>query len=66
MASDNTNNATQRPYPRIIPDIDNWPIYTLSKDREQLIESVIDETLENILKKNPTEKDIHDELAKAV
>lgn len=61
-----TPKSPSRPYPWILPNIDDWPIYRISKDRELLIESVIDETLDNILQKNPTEKDVHDELAKAV
>ncbi len=61
-----TQQSPTRPYPWILPDIEDWPIHKISRDRNLLIESVIDETLDNILKKNPTEKDIHDELAKAV
>lgn len=58
--------SPSRPYPWILPSIEDWPIYKISQERDLLIEQVIDETLEHILRKNPTEKDIHNELAKAV
>lgn len=66
MADQHTQGSPSRPYPWILPDIEDWPIYKISKDRNLLIEQVIDETLENVMKKNPTEKDVHNELAKAV
>lgn len=58
--------SPSRPYPWILPSIEDWPIYKISQERDLLIEQVIDETLDHILKKNPTEKDIQVELAKAV
>lgn len=67
MAGQNENEKiTLKPYKRIIQDIDEWPIARISHDRDRVIESVVQETLEVIMKKNPTEKDIQNELAKAV
>jgi len=67
MGNETPNKTSPaRPYPRILQDIESWPIYRISQDRDLLIEEVIDETLEVILAKNTTEKDIHNELAKAV
>lgn len=57
---------TIHPYPRIIPNIDEWPIASISKNRDEVINNVVDETLQNILEKDKTEKEIHDELAKAI
>jgi len=61
-----TSKRTTSPYKRIIPNIEDWPIHRISKNREQVILDVVEETLQNILKKNATEKDVHNELAKAV
>lgn len=62
---DSTQSATS-PYKRIIPNIEDWPIYRISKNREQVIHGVVEETLQNIINKNATEKDVHNELAKAI
>ncbi len=61
-----TSHSTTSPYKRIIPDIEDWPIHIISKNREQVIKSVVEETLQNIINKNATEKDVHNELAKAI
>lgn len=61
-----TSQSTTSPYKRIIPDIEDWPIHIISKNREQVIKSVVEETLQNIINKNATEKDVHNELAKAI
>lgn len=53
-------------YNRIIQDIDDWPIYKISQNKEMLIQSVTEETLQTILLKNKTDEDLHNELAKAV
>lgn len=67
MAEDPKNGSqAEKPYPRIIPDIDEWPIARISADRESLMDAVRKETMDVILRKNPTEKDLQDELAKAV
>ncbi len=55
-----------KPYKRIIPDIDEWPIARISRERDRVVKEVVEETLEVIMAKNPTEKDIQNELAKAV
>ncbi|MBL0281838.1 MAG: 1-acyl-sn-glycerol-3-phosphate acyltransferase [Chitinophagales bacterium] len=67
MADQQDNSqSTTSPYKRIIPDIEDWPIHIISKNREQVIQSVVEETLQNIINKNATEKDVHNELAKAI
>lgn len=55
-----------KPYDEIEKDLDKWPIVQISKMREQVIAEVVEETLKNILDKHSSEKDIHNELAKAV
>lgn len=59
-------NSQPQVYKRIVQDIHEWPIATISKNRDAVIKSVVDETLQNILQKNKTEDDVHTELAKAI
>lgn len=59
-------NSQPQIYKRIVQDIHEWPIATLCKNRDAIIKSVVDETLQNILQKNKTEDDVHSELAKAI
>lgn len=64
--SETTNSGLEHPYKRIVQDIDEWPIAKINKDKAGLIEEVVEETLKNILAKNKTEEDLHNEIAKAV
>ncbi|MBC8047039.1 MAG: 1-acyl-sn-glycerol-3-phosphate acyltransferase [Fimbriimonadaceae bacterium] len=65
MNNGNGNNQPQV-YKRIIQDIHEWPIAKISKNREAVIEAVVEETMQTILQKNKTEDDVHNELAKAI
>ena len=56
----------KKPYTVLIPDLDEWPIVKISKMRKEVIREVVEETVSNIVAKHRSEKDIHDELAKAV
>ncbi len=67
MAEENgKHKRATHPYKRILPNIDDWPIAKLSNDRVWLIDHVVEETLQEILKKDPSEKALQNELAKAV
>ncbi len=61
-----TQQHATHPYPRILPDIDDWPIAKLSNDKNRIIDLVVNETLKAIIQKDTTEKAIQNELAKAV
>ncbi|MBC8173599.1 MAG: 1-acyl-sn-glycerol-3-phosphate acyltransferase [Chitinophagales bacterium] len=63
---DTDNSHQPQIYKRIIEDIEKWPIARISRDREAVIHAIVEETLQNILQKNKTEHDVHEELAKAV
>lgn len=64
--SETTNNGLEHPYKRIIQDIDEWPIAKINKDKAAVMEEIVEETLQNIIAKNKTEEDLHNEIAKAV
>lgn len=64
--TDNNNNALSELFPLILPDLDDWPIVQISKQREDIIEAVTAATVADICKKNPGEKGLQDILAKAV
>ena len=64
--SETKNNGLEHPYKRIIQDIDEWPIAKINKDKARVMEEIVEETLQNILAKNKTEEDLHNEIAKAV
>lgn len=56
----------KKPYAVLIPDLDEWPIVRISKMRKQVIADVTREAVQHILEKNPGDKDLRSELAKAV
>ncbi|MEO5906623.1 MAG: glycerol acyltransferase, partial [Saprospiraceae bacterium] len=39
-------------YPQLVPNIRDWPIHKLYEDRDGLIETVDDQTLEHIIEKH--------------
>lgn len=53
-------------FPDIEPDYNNWPIVKISRLREEIIEEVVENTLQAIIEKNPGESGLQDVLAKAV
>jgi len=56
--------SNNREYNYIIPEIKDWPIYTLSRDRQEFIEKLTDFTV-NRVQKTAKEK-VSEELAKAI
>ena len=54
----------QAPFSQVIQNIEDWPIYRLSEDREAFIKELDDFTLQRILRK-PTDE-ISDIIAKTI
>ena len=55
-------NFKTKTYPQLIPDMKEWPIYKLSKDREKFIEEIIEFTMERLMS-NPK---LSDTIAKTI
>ncbi|MFZ4558848.1 MAG: 1-acyl-sn-glycerol-3-phosphate acyltransferase [Saprospiraceae bacterium] len=49
-------DAKQRAYPHVIPDIENWPIYMLSESRQAFVREIEQFTLNRLKKAYPTSK----------
>ena len=49
-------------YKPILEDIPDWPVYQLSKNRKEFIESVAQKSLAQIKELRPTTKQLLDEL----
>ncbi len=58
--------STDYPLPYVIEDINQWPIKKLSDDKLSFVEEVKARTKEKLRAKYPTDKALHDELAKVL
>ncbi|MFN8297953.1 MAG: 1-acyl-sn-glycerol-3-phosphate acyltransferase [Chitinophagales bacterium] len=59
-------NPNDYPLPYIIPDIQQWPIYRLSADRENFVAEVKERTKQRLMQRFATDKALRDELAKVL
>jgi len=48
MSESTENPQRPTPYPLVIKDVRQWPIYQLSKKKKELIEAVIDESMQRL------------------
>ncbi len=59
-------NPNDYPLPYIIPDIQQWPIYRLSADRDNFVAEVKERTRQRLRERFGTDKALRDELAKVL
>ncbi len=52
-------------YPQVYPDLQDWPIYKLSEDREDFVQEITKYTLNKILRKQ-SEDELADTIAKTI
>ena len=52
-------------YPQVYPDLQDWPIYKLSEDRENFVKETTQYTLNKILRKQ-SEDEVADTIAKTI
>jgi len=52
-------------YPQVYPDLQDWPIYKLSEDREDFVQETTKYTLNKILRKQ-SEDELADTIAKTI
>lgn len=57
-----TKSNKRKKYEPILHGTAEWPVVQLSKNRKQFLQEVVDETLENLLDKNPTPAHIIEEI----
>jgi glycerol-3-phosphate O-acyltransferase len=49
-AMDEMPNNAERSYPSVLPDVHDWPIYKMARDREDLIKVIVDRAETDLLK----------------
>lgn len=54
----------QDPYPHILPDIEDWPIYLLHQDRRRFIHEINEFTLQRLQREKPSK--VRDMIAKTI
>lgn len=55
--------SRKEPYPFVQPDLKDWPLYKLTKDKEAFLKEVIEYSIDKI---NANNEDVSDEIAKAI
>lgn len=59
-------NPKKEQYPYVIPDLEEWPLVKLTKDKENFLKEVNDYTIDYLLKLVDDEDKISDEIARAI
>ncbi|MCB0637712.1 MAG: 1-acyl-sn-glycerol-3-phosphate acyltransferase, partial [Lewinella sp.] len=58
------NKTSNKLYPPVIPNIEDWPIYRLSEDRRRFVEEIEQFTLDRLTSQHP--EDLSDLIAKTI
>jgi glycerol-3-phosphate O-acyltransferase len=62
----NYHDNTQKEYPYILPNVEDWPIYKMSQRRYEFIEEVIEASFQKCLSKFKTHDELLEEFARTV
>lgn len=64
--SKNFHDNTQKKYPYVVPNVEDWPIYKMSQRRYEFIKEVIDESFKRCLNKFNTHEELLEEFARTL